>query len=58
MNPIEDGMLTSVRDLQSCDNIKAENIQIESPSGNPARWNCRNMDDNLLDLSGVGCVPA
>lgn len=42
--------------LQSCDNIRAENVTIEAPSGNTPEWACRNMDEDLLDLNGIGCV--
>lgn len=42
--------------IQSCDNIQAQNITVEPPSGNLARWRCRNMEESLLGLNGVGCV--
>ncbi len=43
---------------QSCDNIRAENVTLENPSGQPPQWQCRYMDEELLDLGGVGCIPA
>ncbi|RSL46443.1 Exopolygalacturonase X-2 [Fusarium duplospermum] len=42
----------------SCDNIRAENVNVTTPSGKDAKWACRNMDEELLDLNGVGCVDA
>ncbi|KAL2813358.1 Exopolygalacturonase X-2 [Aspergillus granulosus] len=42
----------------SCDNIRAENVTISNPSGEPPQWQCRFQDEELLDLGGVGCIPA
>ncbi|KAL4750656.1 Exopolygalacturonase X-2 [Aspergillus terricola var. indicus] len=42
----------------SCDNIRAENVTLTNPSGQPPEWQCRYMDEELLDLGGVGCIPA
>ncbi|KAI9150822.1 Exopolygalacturonase X-2 [Paramyrothecium foliicola] len=41
----------------TCDNIRAENISISTPSGKTPQWSCRNMDESLLQLNGVGCIP-
>ncbi|KAJ4311881.1 Exopolygalacturonase X-2 [Neodidymelliopsis sp. IMI 364377] len=43
---------------ESCDNIQAINVTVTAPSGKTPKWSCRNMDRNLLELSGVGCVDA
>ncbi|KAF9873179.1 hypothetical protein CkaCkLH20_09342 [Colletotrichum karsti] len=53
-DPVVGSLICS--DQDSCDNIQAFNITVEPPSGKPAQWKCRNMDAELLDLSGVGCV--
>ncbi|KAL3478848.1 Exopolygalacturonase X-2 [Aspergillus californicus] len=42
----------------SCDNIRAENVTFTNPSGEEPQWQCRFMDEDLLDLGGVGCIPA
>ncbi|KAL4959390.1 Exopolygalacturonase X-2 [Aspergillus stella-maris] len=42
----------------SCDNIRAENVTLTNPSGEPPQWECRFMDEELLDLGGVGCIDA
>ncbi|OJJ08179.1 hypothetical protein ASPVEDRAFT_57355 [Aspergillus versicolor CBS 583.65] len=42
----------------SCDNIRAENVTLTNPSGQPPQWECRYMDEQLLDLGGAGCIAA
>ncbi|CAG9942894.1 unnamed protein product [Clonostachys rosea f. rosea IK726] len=53
-DPIVGSLICSTE--TSCDNIRAENISITPPSGKPAQWLCRHMDESLLDLPGVGCI--
>ncbi|KAL5342696.1 Exopolygalacturonase X-2 [Aspergillus crustosus] len=43
---------------ESCDNIRAENVTLTNPSGETPQWECRYQDEELLDLGGVGCIPA
>ncbi|KAI9167918.1 Exopolygalacturonase X-2 [Paramyrothecium foliicola] len=37
---------------ESCDNIRAENVRIDIPSGKTARWQIRNLEKELLDVNG------
>ncbi|RSL86091.1 Exopolygalacturonase X-2 [Fusarium oligoseptatum] len=55
-DPVVGSLICSSED--SCDNIRAENVTVTPPSGKDAKWACRNMDEELLDLNGVGCVDA
>ncbi|XPT03690.1 Galacturonan 1,4-alpha-galacturonidase [Ascochyta lentis] len=55
-DPVVGSLICSSED--SCDNIRAVNVTVTAPSGKSPKWSCRNMDEELLELSGVGCVAA
>lgn len=38
---------------QKCNNIRAENITITTPSGASPQWICNNVQNNLLDINCV-----
>lgn len=40
-------------DIQTCRNVRAENVRINTPSGSTPRWATRNIDRALLDVNGV-----
>jgi galacturan 1,4-alpha-galacturonidase len=42
----------------TCANIQAKNISVTVPGGGEKYWDCRFVDESLLELGGRGCVPA
>jgi galacturan 1,4-alpha-galacturonidase len=42
----------------TCENIRAENITVNVPGDGELYWDCRNVDESLLELGGRGCVAA
>ncbi|CRK23430.1 hypothetical protein BN1708_003700 [Verticillium longisporum] len=41
----------------TCDNIRAWDIDLKTPSGKAPEWQCRNVEESLLQLGGKGCIP-
>jgi galacturan 1,4-alpha-galacturonidase len=42
----------------TCVNIQAKNISVTVPGSGEKYWDCRYVDEDLLELGGRGCVPA
>ncbi|KAK2040889.1 exopolygalacturonase [Colletotrichum somersetense] len=38
-------------DPDRCSNIRAENVTVTVPSGKPPTWECKNVDESLLDIN-------